>query len=400
VRKPASWIAPFVVGCLSVLVTVVVPWLLRVSLEPALEGGVARYGPVTLLVGLLVALAPLGAIIGWPLALARRVRRWVDSPRRSRRHRAWLLPGAAGVVSLVAGWGMAWLLERAGRSADPRFWLGLESIAAAYLGTGLALGLLIAVIAPAHRAFRYWRRSRGRFNKAEQAAAALHQSAVALQGAATQAWNYAVAVRRDLLAGAGLPPYRVWDVVARPGESFVFDDRAGYARYYGTDVAYTQRSGFYFGSPAFVLAGLAIDAAANNSARNRAVALAREQWRDWQTVRVVVSDQRFLVQVGPQWLTFDYSVIAAIYPDLASASLVVQFTTGAAPLLLRGPASWLGSIMALAAVFGPPALREHPYFIGFEQPALGALPVAGGLVPTANPVAAPAPGLAQVEVRR
>jgi hypothetical protein len=400
VRKPASWIAPFVVGCLSILVTVAVPWALRASLDPVMDPvtGQVRYGARLVLVGLLVAVAPLGAIIGWPLALARWVRRWVDSPRRWQRHQAWLAPGAAAVLFLVGG-GMAARLAAAARppADQPSLWLTLESVAASYLGTGLALGLLIAMISPAHRAFRHWRRSRGRLNKAEQAAAALRQSAVARQGAARQAWNYAVAVRRDLLAGAGPPAYRVWDVVARPGESFVFDDRATYARYYGTDVTYTQRSGFYFGSPAFVMAGLAIDAAANNAARSRAELLAREQWRDWQTARVVVSDQRFLVQVGLQWLTFDYSAIAAIYPDLASSSLVVQFSGGAAPLLLRGPASWLGSVMALAAVFGPPALREHPYFIGFEQPALGALPVAGGPVPTANPVAAPVP---EVGVRR
>lgn len=151
----------------------------------------------------------------------------------------------------------------------------------------------------------------------------------------------------------------VWDFRASPDEVFFQDAPATYARYYGRDVSYSTTSGFFFGSPAFVAAGLAVNALGNASARSSAEREAAEQWREWQTARVLVSNQRLICFAGGRWLSFWYSAVVASYPSLRERSLVLQFE-GAEPLMLVGDHVPVAIMMATYSMHGARGLAGHP----------------------------------------
>ncbi|PZT71096.1 hypothetical protein DN402_01930 [Streptomyces sp. SW4] len=96
-----------------------------------------------------------------------------------------------------------------------------------------------------------------------------------------QGWEAACSLHRHLANGGELAPIATPGVLLEPGETAYGDVAAHYARFYATNVTYNERSGFYFGSPLFVAAGLVGDAVANSTARSRAQAMAQAQWRDF-----------------------------------------------------------------------------------------------------------------------
>ncbi|PPG33076.1 hypothetical protein [Pseudoclavibacter sp. RFBB5] len=151
----------------------------------------------------------------------------------------------------------------------------------------------------------------------------------------------------------------VWDFGAADGEVFFQDAPATYARYYGRDVAYSTSSGFFFGHPAFVVAGLAVTAMGNASARSRAQMEATEQWREWQTARVLVSNQRLVCFAGGRWLSFWYSGVVASYPSMRERTLTLQFGD-AEPLMLVGDHVPLAIVMATYSMHGRRGLLGHP----------------------------------------
>lgn len=183
---------------------------------------------------------------------------------------------------------------------------------------------------------------------------------------AQAAMSRAVEFRRTLIERRVPESIAVWDFPAREGEVFFADGPATYARYYGRNVSYSTGGGFFFGSPLFVAAGLAASAIGDASAKSSAEREAREQWREWQTVRLVVTNQRLVCQVAMNWLTFDYAAINAAYPDVPNHGLVLTFDS-AEPLLLQGSDVLLGSVMAVAAMHGEKGLREHPALAALDE---------------------------------
>lgn len=173
------------------------------------------------------------------------------------------------------------------------------------------------------------------------------------------AWAHARSLRSRLIARDVPDQIRVWDVVPNPGEMFFLDVPADYARFYGQDVTYTQSSGFFYGRPAFVLAGLGIAAASNAARRSAAQAQAVAQWRENQPCRLLVSNQRLVCNIGGQWLSFYYSAITAVYPEVESYTLIAQFES-AAPLMLHGRAIPAAAVITTLMTHGADALVEHP----------------------------------------
>ncbi|WP_213816966.1 hypothetical protein [Glaciihabitans sp. dw_435] len=174
------------------------------------------------------------------------------------------------------------------------------------------------------------------------------------------AWAAARDLRARLVARETPGAVTAWGIIPRPDETTFFDLAADYARYYGQDVTYTQRGGFFFGRPSFVLAGIAATAIGNAARRNAATKAAQTTWREWQPTRVVVTDQRLICQVEGQWLTFDYGAMNAVYPEAERWAVVCQFTNGVAPLMLSGLSAPMIGVMTVLLTQGPDAVREHP----------------------------------------
>lgn len=277
--------------------------------------------------------------------------------RRSatRRHLRWVLPlVSAPTLYLTCALVLGMLSEN--RQAEPT--VGQAFIVLALVAT-MALGplaLLVVAVVRGARVRREARRRAGRFTRSERDSMSAHAAA---QAAAAASWQHAVVAATALLRGERPPTLAVWDVVPWHGETFYADVPLGYARYYGTTVQAAQTSGFFVGRPAFVLAGLASTALVNAAARSSARQQSADQWRDHATVRVVVSDQRLLVQRHGEWLSFAHTALTAVYPDLHQRALVGQYE-GTSPLMLRGEQCPLATVVVVAAAHGPGALLHHP----------------------------------------
>ncbi|MEU2202109.1 hypothetical protein [Isoptericola sp. NPDC019482] len=230
------------------------------------------------------------------------------------------------------------------------------SVLVVFVGVLAPIALLVLAAVRGKRAYGHHRRSRGRFTVAER-------RGLELQAQADAAVEHARALRRTLGARQVPPSIRVWDVVPYPEETFFCDTPIMYARYYGMDVEYSQTSGFFFGRPSFVLAGLAATAVGNASRRSAAARQAQEQWREHAQARLVISDKRLLVHVHGRWLSFDYGAMSAIYPEPGNWMVVCQFPD-TAPLMLSGQYAPYASVMALFVTHGEVALREHPALAG------------------------------------
>ncbi|GAA4842617.1 hypothetical protein GCM10023221_20800 [Luteimicrobium xylanilyticum] len=253
-------------------------------------------------------------------------------------------------MSYVAGMLVVTLLDHVG--ADDNLGLGFLQLALVLVTLGAPVVLLLLAATRGHAHYRSRRRTQGHLTKAEQAAAQV-------EGASRRAWDEARALRAALLRHEPPPTMQVWDVVPYDGEVFFCDVPAGYARFYGTDVTYTQTSGFFFGRPSFVLAGLAATAIGNAASRNAARRAAQKQWREHTICRLVVSNRRLLTQIGGRWLSFHYAGMTAIYPEPAGWALVCQFSD-AEPLMLSGHHAPFAAVMTMFMTHGEDALLGHP----------------------------------------
>lgn len=99
----------------------------------------------------------------------------------------------------------------------------------------------------------------------------------------------------------------------------VLQAEAGYSRLYGGSGQYTTGSTFAVGHPAFVLGALATQAMVNQSRRAAAARDAAVQWRDHQSVSVLITNQRLLCNTASRgWLSFWFGGVTELYPDLSS----------------------------------------------------------------------------------
>jgi hypothetical protein len=178
----------------------------------------------------------------------------------------------------------------------------------------------------------------------------------ALDAALHAGWTSACGLYEHLLRGgqlAALPPTGL-----RLGQNeVIFGDAVlGYARFYGTTAQYRENSSFWFGSPAFVLAGMAGDAIGNASARKRAAAMAAAQWRDQAQVRMVLTNQRLLGDYQGNLLSFWHNGVVELSADLAHWSFLLRFQEGH-PLMLHGPAAPWFAVAVAWLVFGPQGMQ-------------------------------------------
>lgn len=284
----------------------------------------------------------------------------LEGKRRSgrvRRHLRWAVPLILGVLAYVV---FIWWAAAISSSVDPNdpadAAASLAVVALGGLAFLLAFIALVFFVVGAVRALVEWRRDRrhatGRYNRAELADRAQQEHF-------GRAWEATAHLRATLAAHQVPPQIRVWDVVPRPNEAFFLDTGATYARFYGQDVSYSQSGGFFFGHPLFVAAGLAVTAAGNAARRSAAEAAAAAQWREHQNVRLIVSNQRLICQVGGHWLSFDYGAMTAVYPEVQQWSLVCQFDS-AEPLMLHGPGVPAAAVITVLMTYGPDAVAEHP----------------------------------------
>jgi hypothetical protein len=266
------------------------------------------------------------------------------------RHRPWLLPLGGATAAYL---GARALDLAAGPGTYPHSTRYYTAGAAAL--AVLLFGLVCMVMLPVNirRVRRAYQRSRGRYTKAEMAF-------IARKAEADGYWQAARSLARELASGRVSDVEKVWGVVFNDGERIMADVQAGYARYYGTQAAYTHVSGIYFGDPTFTALAYGFTALGNASRRTAAQQAARTQWREFQRVRVLVTDQRLLCQLADgRWLSFYYQAATAIYPEPENWSLVIDFPE-TAPLRLDGLGIPLAAVATVWAVDGPDGVRTHP----------------------------------------
>lgn len=219
---------------------------------------------------------------------------------------------------------------------------------------------LIFVLTGLHGVWRSWRRYRGKYTPSDQRRIQDLHRKVADRTADEQALRDALMLGQGLLSGDLPPALPVTDVLPIQGEQFLLRGATRYQRYYGQDVSYSTSSTVAFGRPLFVASVLVTSAVSNASARSRAQARARAQWREDQEVDMLISDQRIWCRTAARgWLRFDFDGITAVYPDLESRKVVLEFEQGE-PLLLAGRLVPAACVLALHRRLGPDGLRKHP----------------------------------------
>lgn len=261
-----------------------------------------------------------------------------------RRHLKWIVPLLlVPVIFYGAIAGAMWI---SGMAADQPGNAGaaagaLALLAVAFIGPIIAL---VAAIRAMVKASRQPKLELARKDRERQSA---------------EAWEHARALRLHLIARQTPHHIETWDVVPNQGEVFFYDVPAEYARYYGQDASYTHSSGFYFGQPAFVIAALSISAIGNAQRRSAAEIRAQAQWREHQPVRLIVSNQRLICRVGPQWVSFYFNAMSAVFPEADQWTLIAQFDTTSA-LMLRGNYIPAAAVITTLMTHGVNALEQHP----------------------------------------
>lgn len=277
------------------------------------------------------------------------------------RHLRWLIPLLLVPLTYFGcSAGVSWLSAREPVNSEPEVWVVIATLVLVLSAFVLPIVAFVVFVVQAVRTYRGWRRSRGRYTKAEQLVIDRHREDAT-------AWNFAVGLRRSLV-NQQVPTSieRPWDIVPYPDEVFFLDVPAQYARYYGQDVTYTQSSPLAIGSPAFVVGVLAASAISNGGARRAAQRQAAEQWREHQNVRVIVSNRRLICVVRGQPLTFDYAAMVGVYPEVQHRTLVCQFGS-TEPLMLSGPHVPGMAVLTTMMTLGEDALGRHPKMQVLEQ---------------------------------
>lgn len=282
---------------------------------------------------------------------------WDDTLHRTwRGHLRWVVPLVLAPLIYVAALLGASGIDTSHESLLPAVGV-LALVGIAFVGPLLCLVLTLIGV---HGIWRSWRRSRCKYTKADQRRIQRLRAAQAEHAADQESLRDAAALRTELLSGAPLRGLAVTDVLPSEGETFLLRGPARYQRYYGQDVTYSTSSPMALGRPSFVAAVLATSAVSNSSARSRAQAMARAQWREDQQVDMLVSDQRIWCRTAARgWLRFDFDAITAVYPDLEHWTIVLEFERGD-PLFLAGRLVPAACVLALHRRLGLDGLRSHP----------------------------------------
>lgn len=162
-------------------------------------------------------------------------------------------------------------------------------------------------------------------------------------------------LKAGLQRGERLPTYNPPGIVLQPDESAFREILAEYSRYLELSVDYQVRSSlFVMGSPGFVAGAMIAKAFGDAADRREARRLAEEaapKWRFLGFLRVILTNQRFLVydEDQYQWLSFWHSGLQE-YRQRPDFGLELLYPD-CAPVLLRGPMiPWVS--IALASCLG------------------------------------------------
>lgn len=178
------------------------------------------------------------------------------------------------------------------------------------------------------------------------------QTDPALDAALQAGWASACQLYEHLLGKGDLTALPPGALRLNPGEVGYGESLLGYARFYGVNVTYHQSNSFWFGSAAFVAAGLAADAIGNASARNKAQRMAASQWRDHAQARVMLTNRRLFCDYQNDWLSFWHEGVVEFACDLSQWSFVLRYQVGN-PLMLHGPAAPWFAVAVAHIVYGP-----------------------------------------------
>ena len=185
------------------------------------------------------------------------------------------------------------------------------------------------------------------------------RAALAERHADQDAWAAATMLVEHVREERIPSPITVWGLIPARDEVFFYDVDARYERFYGTTVEYRTQNTMYLGRPSFVMAGLAVDAVANASAKSAAMRQAAEQWREQQPARILISNQRLAVFANGQWLSFPFETMSACYPAPEVWSVTFEFP-GVAPMRLVGRGAPLIAVWSVLATHGRVGVEQHP----------------------------------------
>jgi hypothetical protein len=211
--------------------------------------------------------------------------------------------------------------------------------------------------------------------------------------ASHEGWASACRLYEHLLRGGELLPLPQGTLRLRPGEQTIGDAICGYCRLYGMDLTYQQRNGFNLGSAGFAAAGLAFDAIRNNAARPETERLSAVRWRDYATLRTVLSTRRLLCDFQGSWLSFWHEGIIEFVADLPRWAFILRYEQ-IEPVLIHGPAApWFavalayliygreGLNLACLAPLATAVANRRPPELGLDPPYPGADPQYPGTDP-------------------
>ncbi len=285
----------------------------------------------------------------------------VGSVRRTRpdhgvdavkRHLSWLIPLVLAIAAFIALAAMG--SDDAERNTrDPE--LTLRGIVTLMILAAFLAGLTFTGIFGSH-AYRAYRHAHGHYTRNETM---VIESNAQLHAAAKDSWDGARDLLNHLAAGKPLHPITIWGLVLHPNENAYLDFTATYSRYYGGDGSYVHVDGFFFGNAPFVAAGYALTTLGNRSRRAAAMAEAARKWREHETSRVILTNQRVICNVAGRWLSFYYAAIGAFYPEPLNWSVVFDFAD-TAPLRLAGHSGPAIATIVTWALYGRRGLQEHP----------------------------------------
>lgn len=186
-----------------------------------------------------------------------------------------------------------------------------------------------------------------------------------LEAEAAQAWHAARELYAHIASGRPLVP-RPSMMVLQQGEVPYAELVLHYARFFSMDVRAQQSSSFFFGSTAFVAAGLGATAIANANARARATQMSEAQWRYNVPLPVAITNRRTLTMTEGKWIQFPHDAVISFHAAPEQYALILTFGD-TSPLRLSGPWAPWASLMIAVGVYGLERVPHLPVFQVFRQ---------------------------------
>lgn len=278
-----------------------------------------------------------------------------------KRHAPWIIRVAVALVLFIASGILLLIAFSLTNKIENTELAGMAF--GSFIIFGFGLFFFITSFGKMRLAWRAFCRSKGRYTKSEKVIFSERAELARAQVAAAQ-------LAGDLFDGTWKPQNPPWDVVMGQSEQTLCAANANYARFYGSDVTYSQSSGFLMGHPTLVAVGVLAMAMENKARRTQADALAKEQWREQQEVLAVVTNHRVLCRRHDgTWLSFYFSGAISMDIDSTTGTMIVQFPD-TQPLMLGGTGGLYAAVAAVWALRGQQGLEGHPglaYLRSLEQ---------------------------------